>query len=167
MLSPKEECPILAKIGYAAIGWNTLTADRMLSPKGEYPILAKNGYAAMGWSTLSADRMLSPKEEYPILAKNGHTAIEYSTLSAVRVLYTTWQASCRPTRCLLRLFGVFVRTQRRIYCERRFICFGAALLPLVEAAPACLPPLPLGPFCAPLFRKFCQELSFITVSINN
>ncbi|MBR3027265.1 MAG: hypothetical protein IKH58_03910 [Bacteroidales bacterium] len=47
----------------------------MLSPKEEYPILAKNGYAAIGWSTLTADRVLSPKEEYPILAKNGHTAI--------------------------------------------------------------------------------------------
>ncbi len=61
----------------------------MLSPKEEYPILAKNGHTAIGWSTLTADRMLSPKEEYPILAKNGHTTIEYSTLSAVRVLYTT------------------------------------------------------------------------------
>jgi hypothetical protein len=40
-----------------------------------YPILAKNGYTAIGYSTLTADRMLHPKEEYPILAKNGYAAI--------------------------------------------------------------------------------------------
>jgi hypothetical protein len=48
--------------------------------------LAEKGHAAIGWSTLTADRMLSPKEEYPILAKNGHTTIEYCTLSADRML---------------------------------------------------------------------------------
>ena len=86
MLSPNGEYPILAKNGYAAIGWSTLSADRMLSPKEEYPILAKNVYAAIRWSTLSADRMLSPKGEYPILAKKGYATIGYSTLSADRML---------------------------------------------------------------------------------
>ena len=82
----------------------------------------------------------------------------------------SWSASFGP-RNEKRVSEVFanpdVRTRQMDYCVRRFICLGAALLPLVEAVPACLPPLPLGPPWFPLFRKFCQELSFITCSINN
>ena len=82
----------------------------------------------------------------------------------------SWSASFGP-RNEKRVSEVFanpdVGTRQMDYCVRRFICLGAALLPLVEAVPACLPPLPLGPPWFPLFRKFCQELSFITCSINN
>ena len=60
----------------------------MLSPNGEYPILAKNGHTAIGYSTLTADRMLSQNGEYPILAKKGHAAIGNNTLTADRVLAT-------------------------------------------------------------------------------
>ena len=57
--TPNAAYPFLAKIGYAAIGNSTLTADRVLSQNGAYPILAKKGYAAIGNSTLTADRMLA------------------------------------------------------------------------------------------------------------